>query len=416
MKRMHIVVLTGYYYPYTVPPASCAKHYLLELAKEHDVEVVCPPSNIHYTKPLSQENIKINYINSLPNKIISYIKTNQEEHRYKRLTNIMFNVYRGVRYLKYAIIKAPYETSLVDPYVKGLCDIHQKHPIDIIMSVSFNFYTHASALAFKKLHPSVKWITYTTDPLAYNEVNLIGKRKFQTAKNIEQEVYDTCDGCITTEEMYQNLVSDYHVPTDKILALPFLLLNRQFEVRNSHNERPIALYAGYLYYEIRNPKTMLQVFSRIMEVDLQLHIIGDRFVRKMLKQKYPSNIHIDGFVSRDKYLELLNNTDVLINICNKVKLQAPSKLTELVSTGKPIINFYYHKDSGYRMIEKYPLGLNIPYDVDYDKGAMQVTSFIKDNVGKHISFEDVKALYPEHSLSVQMPKVKELLTLNCFPK
>lgn len=411
MTAMHIVVVTGFYYPYTVPPAGCAKHYLLELAKEHEVEVVCPSSNIHYTKSLEHEGIRINYINSLPNKVMSYIRTNQEEHRYKGLTNILFNIYRGARFIKYAVVKAPYETSLVDSYVKGLCDIHKKKPIDVLMSVSFNFYTHASALAFKKLRPSVRWITYTTDPLAYNEVNIIEKRKFQTAKNIEQKVYDTCDGCITTEEMYPNLVNDYHVPDEKILALPFLLLNRQFEVGNSHNERPIALYAGYLYFEIRNPQTLLEIFSRIKDVDLCIRYAGDRFIRQMFNKDMASNIFVDGLVSRDKYLELLGKSDVLINMCNKVKLQAPSKLTELVSTGKPIINFYYNKDSGYRMIEKYPLGLNVPYEVDYENAAVQVATFIHNNVGKRIPFEEIQALYPEHSLSVQMPKVTKLLTL-----
>lgn len=407
---MHIVVLTGYWYPYTVPPAGCAKHYLLELAKVHEVEIVCPPSNTHFTKPLVHEGIKINYINSIPNKVLSYIKTNQEEHRHEWATRQLFNLYRGLRYLKSFVSKEPYDTSLVKPYVEGLCRIHKESPIDVVMSVSFNFYTHASTLKFKKLHPEVKWITYTTDPLAYNEVNIIEKRKMTHAIAIEQEVYSTCDFCITTEEMSQNIINDYHICPEKVLALPFLLLDKPLNVANSANIRPLVAYAGYLYYEIRNPKTLLEVFSRVKDADLQLHVAGDRFIRQMLGQKYPTNIHIDGLVSRDKYIELLGRADVLINMCNTVKLQAPSKLTELVSTGKPIINFYYNEDSGYRMIEKYPLGLNISNTMDYDEAAKMVSSFIYANLHKQIDYTDVKALYPEHSLEVQMKKVRELLT------
>lgn len=410
MTAMHIVVVTGFYYPYTVPPAGCAKHYLLELAKEHEVEVVCPSSNIHYTKSLEHEGIRINYINSLPNKVMSYIRTNQEEHRWRRFTSLLFTVYRGLRFLKYAISKSPYETSLVKPYLKELCRIDDEHKIDVLISVSFNFYTHAAALAFKKLQPGVRWITYSTDPLAYNEVNVIEKRKLQIAKDIEQEVYDRCDYCITTEEMRSNLVNDYHISPDKVLSLPFLLLDQKNDVTRGHNDRPMALYAGYLYYEIRNPETLLEVFSRIDDVDLYLYYAGDRFIRQMLNKELPSNIHVDGLVSRDKYFGLLNQADVLINLCNKVKLQAPSKLTELVSTGKPIINFYYNKDSGYRMIDKYPLGLNIPNDTNLELAADRVVSFVKETRGKQISFEDVKSLFPEHSLSVQMPKVKEIIT------
>ncbi len=407
---MHIVVITGFYYPYMVPPAGCAKHYLVELAKENDIEVVCPPSNIHYTDSTIQDGIKINYINSFPNRFLSYIRTNQEEHRHRYLTKLLFNTYRGLRYIKSLLSKVPYDTSLINPYVKGLCKIHDEHPIDVVISVSFNFYTHASALQFKNINPSVKWVTYTTDPLAYNEVNIIEKRKLKTAISIEQKVYNKCDYCITTEELYPNLVNEFHISPDKILGLPFLLLDKPLKVGHKENNRPLVIYAGYLYYEIRNPRSMIEVFSRVKEVDLRLYVEGDRFIRHMLSGGLSRNIIVDGLVSRDKYLELLNCADVLINMSNNVRLQAPSKLTELISTGKPIINFYYNCDSGYRMIEKYPLGLNISNDMNYDLAAEKVSTFVAENLHKQISFEDIQVLYPEHTLSVQMPKVREMLT------
>lgn len=406
---MHIVVLTGYWYPYTVPPAGCAKHYLLELAKENEVEIVCPPSNTHFTEPHTKYNIKINYINSIPNKVLSYIKTNQEEHRHPRMTKLLFDAFRGLRFLKNLVCVSPYETSLVNPYVKELEDINDKKKIDVLMSVSFDFYTHAAALKFKKQHPEIKWITYSTDPLAYSEVNPIEKRKLQTAIDIEQDVYSSCDFCITTEELATNIINDYHIAPEKVLGLPFLLLDKPVKLRTSQRQRPLVVYAGYLYYEIRNPRTMLEVFSRIKNVDLHLHVAGDRHIRQMLSQKYPENIVIDGLVSREKYLELLGEASILINMCNSVKLQAPSKLTELVSTGKPIINFYYNQDSGYRMIEKYPLGINISNSMKYDEAAREVASFVKNNAGKSISFDEVKALYPEHSLVEQMPKIEEVI-------
>jgi len=325
------------------------------------------------------------------------------------MTKFLFDIYRGLRFLKSLVCITPYETSLVTPYIEALESIDEKKKIDLLMSVSFNFYTHAAALKFKKLHPVIKWITYSTDPLAYSEVNPIEKRKLQTAINIEQDVYTSCDYCITTEELATNILNDYHIAPEKVLGLPFLLLDKPLKIETSKKERPVVVYAGYLYFEIRNPRTMLEVFSRIKDVDLHLHVTGDRHIRQMLAQKYPENIKIDGLVSRDEYLELLGEASVLINICNNVKLQAPSKLTELVSTGKPIINFYYNQDSGYRMIEKYPLGINISNDMDYDEAARMIDVFIKENAGKSISFDEVKALYPEHSLMVQMPKIEGII-------
>lgn len=405
---MHIVVLTGYYYPYTVPPAGCAKHYLLELAKNNEVEVVCPPSNIHFTKALVYEGIKINYINSIPNMVLAYIRTNQEEHKSPFLTNFLFNVYRGLRYLKYAFSTKPYETSLIAAYIKKMNLIDLQNRIDAIVSVSFNFYTHVAALEYKKQHSNVKWITYTTDPLAYSEVNPIEKRKLNNALKIEKEVYLTCDKCIVSEELFSNLVNDYNIGPDKILKLPYLLSPVHIGTVKEDRKQPVVLYAGYLYNSIRNPKPMLDIFSRIPTVTLQLHVTGDRFVRDMLSKCHIPNIIIDGLVSKEKYLQLIESADFLVNLCNKIKLQAPSKISELVSTGKPIINFYYNKDSGYRMIEKYPLGLNLSYEEDLDTAVPLVESFIYANINKRVSFDEVKALYPEHLLKDQMPKVEQL--------
>lgn len=405
---MHIVVVTGYYYPYLLPPAGCFKPYLLELAKEHEIEVVCPPSNIHYTQTIKREGIVINYINSFPNKWLSYIKTNQEEHKSPFLTISLFNLYRGLRYLKYTISSKPYETSLIASYIKRLNLIDQQNRIDAIVSVSFNFYTHVAALEYKKQHPSVKWITYTTDPLAYSEVNPIEKRKLNNALKIEKEVYSTCDKCIISEELYSNLVNDYKIEPAKILKLPYLLSPIHIDEIKEDRTQPMVLYAGYLYNSIRNPKPMLDIFSRIPSVTLQLHVTGDRFVRDMLSKFHTPNIIIDGLVSKEKYLQLIASADILVNLCNKIKLQAPSKISELVSTGKPIINFYYNKDSGYIMIEKYPLGLNLSYEEDLDTAVPLVESFISANINKRVSFDDVKSLYPEHLLNEQMPKVKEL--------
>lgn len=99
-------------------------------------------------------------------------------------------------------------------------------------------------------------------------------------------------------------------------------------------------------------------------------------------------------VNRSRYNELIyNEYDILINIGNNFSLQIPSKMLELFSTGRPIINFYQLKDVHYAMVEKYPLGINIgPDDAD---AVERVSEFCKQMKGKRLSFEEVEALFPE---------------------
>ncbi len=406
---MHIVVITGYWFPYLLPPAGCAKPYLLELAKEHEVEVICPPSNTHFTEPTVREGIKINYINSLPNKFLAYIKTNQEENKNPLWTKFCFTAYRGLRYLKSLVCKAPYETSLIKPYVKTLQEIHSENKIDVVLSVSFPFYTHVAALEFKANNPEVKWVSYSTDPLAYSESNPIEKWKMKEAVRIEKAVYDKSDKCLITVELLPNLTQNFHIKEDKILKLPFLMFDEIADCSDKNKVRPMVLYAGFVFYIVRNPEIMLSVFSKVNGVELNLYISGDRQCRTILERPLPEHIIKNGLVPHAKYIELLSQADVLVNLSNKAHLQAPHKLLELISTGKPIINFYYYKDSGYDLISKYPLGINISNDWTETEMVEAVENFVSENRHKRVSYEEIKKLYAEHLFVNQMPKFEEAL-------
>ena len=117
------------------------------------------------------------------------------------------------------------------------------------------------------------------------------------------------------------------------------------------------IFAGTLYMKIRNPEFFLSVISKVKDVSLDL------FVRKgeceqIINRYAKDNIHREYFVDKAKYIDMLKyGYDVLVNIGNVSTLQAPSKMLELLSTGKPIINFYFTEDTQFNMIEKYPLGL-----------------------------------------------------------
>lgn len=409
---MHIVAVTGNYYPYLTPSAGCLKHYLMEMVVGNEIEVVCPPSSTHFRKPIEREGIKVIYVNNFSNDIQSLIRTNQEEKKHPLFTKALSAGYRGLRFIKYLFCRKPYRTSLVDETVKTLERIHKNNPIDVLVSVTFPYHNHVVALKFKENNPSVRWISFSTDPLAYSESNPIEKRKLTEAKRIEKEVYNKCDHCVVTQELVPNVINDYGIDPSKVTGLPFLLFNKEIGQAGEPHERPILLYAGLVFYKVRNPQIMLDVFSGIKDADLHLYISGDRHCREILSRPYPSQIKMHGYVSHARYMGLLAEADVFINLGNKARLQAPHKLMELISTGKPIINFYYYEDTGVEIIEKYPLGINISNNLSIVEIQRIVAGFVKENYQKRLSFDEVKALYPEHLLANQLPKMKKIF-LNC---
>lgn len=408
---MHIVALTGSFYPNLMAPSACIKPYLEELAKGNNVEVICPVSNPQYTEVSKVDNLTVHFVTNRFNDISIMGGLNVKAGRYPFALKLLSMFIRGTRYLKEVALPCTYDSSLENAYLQKLKEISEREKIDVLISVTFPFYTHVFALKFKQQHPRVKWLTYTTDPLAYNEANPIPAWKKNRAIDIEQKVYDGCDYCLITEELRSNLINDYHIPEHKIVVLPYLIETESVPPisADTQNERPQILYAGCLFYRVRNPRLMLDVFSELREMDLNLYVTGDRICRKMLKEPYPSQIKINGLVPRNEYFRLLGDADVLINLSNKAKLQAPHKLLELISTGRPIINFYYYKNAGYEIIEKYPIGLNISNESNLDEMKASISDFVSNNRNRSLTDKEIKDIYPEYLLTYQMERIYQLI-------
>lgn len=404
---MHIVAITGSFYPQIMAPSACIKPYLIELAKDNQVDIVCPSSDSHFTEEIVIDGIHVHFVSNLINDISIKANSNLREGKNKISSKLFSLLIRGTQYLKEIVLPSPYDSSLEDVFLQKLNALHKKNSINALISVTFPFYTHVFALKFKQKHPKIKWLTYTTDPLAHNEANPIPAWKKTRAVDIEQRVYDGCDYCLITEELQSNLVKDYHISERKIIVLPYLIETDNVPPvsTDKHSERPQVLYAGCLFYRVRNPKMMLDVFSELKDIDLNLYVTGDRICRKMLKQPYPSQIKINDVVPRNEYFRLLSEADVLINLSNRAKLQAPHKLLELISTGRPIINFYYNKDAGYRLINKYPLGINISSTLNNYEIAEIVRDFVMKNRNKLLSDDVIKEIYPDHLLSYQITRI-----------
>ena len=406
---MHIVAITGNYIPFMKPPVRCLNPYLEDLSLDNDVDVVCPVYNRRYTNDCALGNISIHFVDSFNNRLLSVIQTFREEHTHKFLVKFLYLFFRTKRFIGSLFRKEAYETDLIQPFINSIEHIHKSNSIDVLISVSFPFYNHIAAFELKKRYPTIKWITFTTDPISYSESNPLPSSKIKLARKQEQEVYDGCDFCICTEELHSNIVNDFKITPQKVMPLPFLIspLERREGVQHKkYGGKLSVLYAGYVYYKIRNPRLMIEVFSRMKGVELFLFVRGDRFCRKYFSELRYDNVHINDMVSRESYLQLLADSDVFVNLSNTVRLQAPSKLLELISTGKPVINFFHHHDTGYFIIEKYPLGINISNNQPVDDIVDTVRSFIDDNKGKILSFNELKRIYPEHLFDNQKMNVR----------
>ena len=412
---MNIVVLSTSFSPLRSPVTNTFYPYLLELIKDgHDIDVICPLTS-NNPRHLPTERINIHYITNLWNSLRILCCEKIGNHR-------NLNFWTCILYLIriYGVIITPfcYPTRhrwRKQEYILTIKELIEKKNIDVLISLSGLPCAHLAALKIKKEHPEIEWITYTLDPFTYFPplYNYVPWKNLRKKKNYrkELEIYNTSDYNIFSEELYNMALIEFKQPIYKTFAFNYVLkdLSGHKDKHFITKDYTTLVYAGALSSSIRNPERMLAVISKTSGIRLILHVCGDC---NPIIEKYKNQwIEVNGMLPYNEYLDLIcNKADILINIGNNNNLQAPSKFVELLSTCKPIINFYQKQDSCYNMIEKYPLGLNVgPNDINAEE---KVCDFCYTYKGHCISFSKLKEIFPNYSFENQMKILRGLLEVN----
>lgn len=409
---MNIVILTDIYYPNMSATSACIDKYIQILKHKHSIDVVCPLSQVYFD-PLNDPKIKLHFIFSKMWKWRMLCEENIRNECNTWLNKQFIKLFR-IRSLLLCPFCYPTVASWqIDPFYHELEKINQNKGIDVIISVVNPICSAFASRKFKLLHPEVKWITFITDPFTYHPakyeyVFFKKRRKLLNYKN-EKSVYDIADYNMFTEELYHSALNEFCQPKEKTFVMKYILSPlSESVVQQTIDERICKLvYAGALYADRRNPERALSVLSKIDDIQVDFYI-GYSNCNSVVSKYLSETIKSHPAVNRSRYNELISNEyDILINIGNNFSLQIPSKMLELLSTGRPIINFYQMKDIHYEMIEKYPLGFNIgPDDPD---SVRKVTRFCHEMKGKRLPFKEVERLFPENTLANQLAMLENLI-------
>ena len=76
--------------------------------------------------------------------------------------------------------------------------------------------------------------------------------------------------------------------------------------------------------------------------------------------------------------------------------QVPSKIFDYISTGKPIINFYYNEKSPtLYYLDNYPLCISIKTSEDPIEVNKKIKDFVDKSIDKTVSFDFVQQQFKE---------------------
>ncbi len=407
----HIAVLSTLYYPDLGAPSACIDKYVRVLKDEYQFHII---TRTDCTAFEPSEEYDVRYISSFRHRLKLKCEDGIKRGENSQWCKIILAFINVGKLIQTQFSFPSAQRWEVKQYANQLELLHNEVGIDVVISVSNTIFTQLASLRFKKKHPILKWISFFYDP--YSEHYIYYKYKLFKSlwkhlnRKKEQEIYNNTDAVLLSSELYKFVPEHFTISKEK--CFPLLYPLQQLQSHSSNEVKGLTsvcklIFAGMFYKKIRNPEFALSTISQIEDVQFDM-FVGSGECEDIIERYNKSNIHREQFVNHERYVAMIcNEYDVLVNIGNASTLQAPSKMLELLSTGKPILNFYFSKDSQYEMIEKYPLGINVS---NYEEGAVKkVKLFCKEMKGRSIPYEEVERLFPENKFETQVELLRRLI-------
>lgn len=174
------------------------------------------------------------------------------------------------------------------------------------------------------------------------------------------------------------------------------------------------LYAGTLVKSFRNPQHLLELIEALSkEVDnVSMHFYsgGDcKDVINQFSQNASFKIVQHGLVSHSEVMSAMMKADYLVNISNRSENMVPSKIFELFSTGKPIINLVKSSDDyANSYFKKYPYSLTLCESDVVTENSSLLQQFMSSESLVEKGTIDLEALFYENTPGYTATKIEEI--------
>lgn len=392
MKK-HIVFILEKYTPEYSANVNCIRNIVNEL-KQHDVKisVVCASNTTTGLDIIDGVTVhRIKYVN-----YASRLSTC--ESRFKKGLLVFGHLVKSVFLLPWYPNVTPFITNKV---YKKLLDIQKNEQIDCVIGVFQPYFPIKSALKFKHKFKTIPVIGY------YLDVMKGANKPFGTTQNFFEMLCDKSQKkdfakfnkifLPECSKVYYDIdyFAEYH---GKIKYMNFPTLLKEYFTGEKINQSINLVYAGTTNNIYRNPTRAIKLFIQLKEIypDMVFHLYGDSNMKYELKQlEAQSNgaFVYHGMVKKDEADVALQQADYLVNFGNNVRGMVPSKIFELIATGKSILHFTSgYGDSSLEYMQKYPKAKIIDYQNTDQEIISDLLNVLKEK-RTHIDYNAIEKIF-----------------------
>ena len=396
----NVLFLLGAYEPAPSANGICAL-MIIEKMKSLGINVSCVANM--YQKREKEETIDGVKIRRIDNQLYLQLqeKAKLQKSAIKRFlfssASVCTDIGRLIIYKNKFPIMSPIRAT---SYFQEAERLVKEKCIDTVIAINIPIEAIEATMMLKDKYKDLHCIAYLLDPI-YGGIHhrfLSEKEELERAQKYEKKVLCCFDKVIVQKEHQSHYTATY--TSDELRKVEYLgvpLLSNKIKGRVARKDNFVAIFAGGVSEKTRNPRYIIEVFKRISNARLKMFITNEHgFVNGYVNGC--NNIEIFGRIPHDKLEEEFANADCLVNIGNNQTMQAPSKLIEYMSYGKPIVSTYrISSDTSKEYMDRYPMSIYLDENnSNYDQAAMAIRELVM-NESNIISFEELEEIFGEYT-------------------
>lgn len=405
MTGKKILVITDSFMPEMTMNGIIMKNLIDEIADENHIEMIAIKR--------SRDDIK-----QYRNTMIRYVETHafQLNQLRKKGNSTSSGIIKTVLSMKICLIRlksvlkryaSPYglNQNLMNAIRKALPEKAYRGYYDCIICIGIPFESFAAVMDLCDSNIDTKITAYQVDDfITAKDASypfFLLKQRNENRKILAEKFLNSFDRYYVFESVYQK-EADFFSKYEKAkpVGLPLIINKRKERQHEKKRDFINIVYAGSLTKKERPPQECLNLLLKTTDrIQINLFHRGDcDDVINDYCRKYKGKVRNHGAVSSEISYEAINSADILMSISTYSGDQISGKTFDYISTGKPVLFFYYEKADRNKMIfDKYQLALCIQLrDRNMEDTVKNINHFILYNAGKQEEFENICKLYEDY--------------------
>lgn len=225
--------------------------------------------------------------------------------------------------------------------------LHKKEKVIVINVWTNLLLTHMFAWLLARMCGAKLMVECSEHPLRNFQGSTVNRIQGEVKFFIESRF---CDGVFCISRYLVDFYREHGVPIHKLLLVPSTVDPSRFEAAG---KSPLAFryigYFGSLTFTRDNIDVLIKGFAQAKLTFPDIHLVLGGFCTQQEKVQLieliselnlDNDVHVLGYLTRSEILRYICNSEILVMVRSndlQSKASYPSKLTEFLSTGKPVI-------------------------------------------------------------------------------